>query len=409
MEYWLQKQKDRLEGEVELPSSKSISNRALIIQALSQGRSALKGLSEARDTRLLARALNIKEGHLDVQDAGTAMRFLTAYCSVIEGEWILSGTSRMHERPVGPLVEALRNLGASIEYLEKDDYPPLRIKGGLRGGTVSISGEVSSQFISALLMIAPVLPEGMRLIIEGERISRPYINMTLGMMRYFGADVEEIEDGYRVLPGEYVSRDLTIERDWSAAAFWYEWALLAQEVDLFLPDLREESWQGDAVVAGYFSRMGIRTTMENGGIRLTCSGERPSRFEADLSGEPDLAPAIACACAGAGISCYLTGLASLKIKETDRLAAVRTELASVGVEAKITETTLSIDQPVVRSGSAPLFHTYEDHRMAMALAPLVMLTGKVGVQDPGVVAKSYPGYWEEVEKTGSVNLRKMGA
>jgi 3-phosphoshikimate 1-carboxyvinyltransferase len=393
--------KNTIRGIAELlPASKSISNRALIISALAGNKSTLGNLSDANDTQLMLRLVNSTEQVIDVEDAGTTMRFLTAYFSITNQSKILTGTHRMKERPIGILVDALRTLGANIEYTEKDGYPPLKIKGftGQKTNTIRIRGDVSSQFISALMMIAPILPDGLNLELEGRVGSRPYIEMTASLMSHFGVTSDFTGNKISVLPQTYKSAAFTVESDWSAASYWFAFAALAQEADFELPRLSLNSLQGDSVITDIMKTLGVAASLVNGKLRLSkCSAGNELRW--DFMHCPDLAQTVAVVCAAKGIKGYFTGLESLRIKETDRIAALQNELQKIGGDL------IEIDAahweliPSAKLPSSASFETYKDHRMAMAFAPLATLF-PVTIENPGVVKKSYPRYWDDLKSVG---------
>ena len=413
MIYTLHRKPQALKGEISLAGSKSISNRALLIRALSSEDFPIHCLANARDTELLLNLLQSSDTLLDAGAAGTTFRFMTAYLALQPGTQVLTGTERMKQRPIGLLVEALRQLGAHIDYLEKEGYPPLRI-GSPQGlghkQELAISASTSSQYISALLMIAPGLPSGCTLRLEGRVVSRPYIEMTLNLMAYFGVNCRWEGHTIDVPPQAYRARSFTVEADWSAASYYYAMAALADEVDLQLNGLFEQSVQGDAVLAPMMENFGVQTTFNQRGIRLSKTGPaRPTAFEQDFLRCPDLAQTLAVVCAALGVPAAFTGLETLRIKETDRIAALHAELAKVG--ASLTPTTgLQDDSPDAPcyqiSGKAqvaglPVFDTYEDHRMAMAFAPLAIL-GPIRIAEPEVVVKSYPAFWEDLQRLGFV-------
>lgn len=396
-----------LKGTFPLPASKSEANRALIIQAVSGGLVQIENLSEAKDTQIMQQLLAQKgDGELNVGHAGTVMRFLTAFLAFQPRDVVLKGSERMQERPIGPLVEALRTLGAEIEYLENEGFPPLYIFGRnakFRSSEVAIRGDVSSQFISALLMIAPALPEGLRLKIEGELISRPYVEMTLALMRNFGAKTNWEGNAIRVEPGRYRPGKYTIESDWSAAGYAYSMAALAQEADIFLPGLRQDSLQGDAKLAEIMEDFGVDTAFEAGGARLTINGRSlPETVNLNLLEMPDQAQTLIPMAGALGIPGTFSGLQSLRLKETDRILALQEELAIC---------TLLL-QSVVPKGSVALsgeftcpdrpIRTYEDHRMAMGFAPLILRCPgkKLSLHHPHVVEKSFPAFWQSLEALG---------
>lgn len=383
-----------------LPASKSISNRALIINALAGNRSDLQNLSDANDTRLMLALINTEDKIVDVEDAGTTMRFLTAYFSVLGKNKILTGTSRMKERPIGLLVNALRTLGGDIRYLEKDGYPPIETLAfsGQKTNELSIRGDVSSQYISALMMIAPRLPLGLTLTLEGKVGSRPYIEMTASIMQHFGATCQLMSDKVIIPHQGYTPAPFTVESDWSAASYWFAFTALANEADIYLPRLSLKSLQGDSVIVGIMKSLGVTAGMENGLLHLTKSPAE-AELHFDFTHCPDLAQTVAVVCAARGVKGFFTGLESLRIKETDRIAALQNELAKIGAQ-------LIEDDPahwrLIPSTNLPgsaSFATYKDHRMAMAFAPLCTLMD-VEIENPDVVRKSYPNYWNDLRSTG---------
>ncbi len=393
-----------LTGVINLSGSKSISNRVLIIRALCDNSFPIHKLAAADDTRLLNELLSSEEEVLDAGPAGTTFRFLTAYLSLQDGEQVLTGSDRMKKRPIGLLVEALRGLGASIEYLEKEGYPPLKIGAPSAGFGekvhVSIPANTSSQYISALLMIAPVLPGGLELSLEGKIVSRPYIEMTLQLMAYFG--VQHVWEGntIRIAPQAYQSKAFTVEADWSAASYYYAMAALSPEVKLQLNGLFEESVQGDAVLVGMMETFGVKTSFSGEGLLLEKNENTlPAHFKQDFLRCPDLAQSLAVVCGGLGVPATFTGLETLSIKETDRIMALKTELARVGVEV-VPQGNDQFDISGKTTWSdIPEFQTYEDHRMAMAFAPLAM-QHRIRISEPAVVGKSYPGFWDDIRKIG---------
>lgn len=399
-----------LRGQLRLSGSKSISNRALIIRALSRSDFDLQGLSSARDTRVLQQLLQHPRTEYDAGPAGTTFRFLTAYLSLQPHHQILTGSERMQQRPIGILVDALRRLGADIQYLNRDGYPPLRIgppaKGFAQHHSLTIPANTSSQFISALLLIGPALPRGLVLELQGEVVSRPYINMTLQLMRFFGAEATWAGNRIAVEPSPYRARaSFQVEADWSAASYYYAMAALASSADLRLDGLFAESLQGDAILAELMASFGVRTHFEENGIRLRrTAGALPGRFRHSFLACPDLAQTLAVLCAALGLPARLEGLRTLRIKETDRVAALLRELGKVGIKGRAHEADAG-DEWLELSGRArlpyppPDFHTYADHRMAMALAPLAML-GPIRIQDPTVVRKSYPEFWDHLQYLG---------
>ena len=393
----------RITGEIQLAASKSESNRTLVIQALADEEITLHNLSEARDTQTMQRLLQSAEPEWDVLDAGTTMRFLIAYSAVARMGKLLKGTPRMHQRPVKLLVDALRGLGADIAYLENEGYPPVLVRGFTNGQSarrVSIHGDVSSQYISALLMVAPTLTDGLELSLTGKVGSRPYIEMTLGLMSHFGIEHHWNEDNLiRIDPQPYRAGTYTIESDWSGASYWYSLVALADDARVKLLGLRQSSWQGDRAIVGIMDQLGVETQFEGNGVVLRKKAAADTLTQ-DFSDCPDLAQTVAVVCAAKQIPATLTGLESLRIKETDRVAALQNELAKIG--ATLEEENgrgRIIPSAEGYAGQELSFNTYEDHRMAMAFAPLATKTTVI-IEDPSVVNKSYPRYWEDLTAAG---------
>ena len=378
-----------LHAAIQLPASKSISNRA----------------------------------------AGTAMRFLTAYLSVTPGTRIITGTQRMQQRPIRILVDALRELGARIEYVGNEGFPPLRITGTeLTGSEISLAGNVSSQYISALLMIGTVLPKGLRLHLTGDIISRPYINLTLQLMRDFGAQADWVsEDCITVSPGGYTDTPFTVESDWSAASYWYQMMAIegiknekikggdrssakesedstkeeAHTAEIELLGLFAHSYQGDSRGAEVFTRLGVHTEYTDRGVKLTRKGTPATRLDEDMVDIPDLAQTFVVTCCLMDIPFRFTGLQSLKIKETDRITALITELRKLGYVVRSEQDSILLwDGERCPADADPVIATYEDHRMAMAFAPACLVLPQIQIDEPQVVTKSYPAYWEDLQKAG---------
>jgi len=406
----------KLSGRVELPSSKSISNRLLIIRSLCDMHFHIDNLSFSDDTVLmkdLLRKIKEYEGvtlELDAKNAGTVFRFLTAFLAITPGNYILTGDERMKQRPVGALVDALKHIGADIQYHGETGYPPLKINGrDLQGGELEIDASISSQFISALLMVSPEMKENLRLGLKGRVSSKPYIRMTIKLMKQLGAEVEWNEDSIIVNPKPYHGGTLRVEADWSSASYWYLMAAFSDELSIHLNGLRRDSLQGDAIVADIFTSFGVHTEFTNNGITLTKKGNTVKDFSFDFSKYPDLAQSVAVCCSGLNIPAQLWGLKSLRIKETDRLVALKNELNKIGSIVEITEDELIIQpantkglQPLVSNnqGNSFIINTYNDHRMAMAFAPLAIIYPEIIVEKPEVVTKSYPGFWEDLQKAG---------
>jgi len=401
-----------LQGTIVLDGSKSISNRALIALALAGEKSAdwLSNLSSSKDTQTLLQLLEQGPGPFNAGDAGTTFRFLTAFLAIQPGEQVLTGSARMLERPVGPLVEALRELGADIRFLGNEGYPPIHIgEMKQRSRSVQVAANVSSQFLSALLLIGPYLPLGLELIPDGPLVSRPYLEMTLKLMRHFGASVEWQGNAILVAPGKYLPQPLRVEADWSAASYWYAMAAFSGELDLSLKGLQEDSWQGDSVLAKMMQRFDIQSNFSGNVLRLQKLGQAPRPvFEWDFLECPDLAQTLAVVCAGLGTTGVFSGLETLSIKETDRIKALKTELAKVGVmfaklpprfSKKWPDKTFYNVADKAEWSEVPRFSTYGDHRMAMAFASLAMF-GPIEIENPEVVSKSYPQFWAHLESVG---------
>lgn len=410
MQYTL-KAPSLLKGQIKLPASKSISNRALIICALAGGKKMPQNLSDCDDTEVIINAMRDMPDIIDIKAAGTAMRFMTAFLAATPGEHTLTGTERMKHRPIKILVDALRYLGADIRYLGEEGFPPLRIKGkSLAGGMLEIAGNVSSQYISALLLIAPHLENGLQLRLTGDIISRPYIDLTLWMMNEFGAKAEWTDiDTIYVEPKPYVERNYTIENDWSAASYWYEMMALSQNTNdqIVLEGLMDGSKQGDSSVRYIFSLLGIKTVFESRteGVPTKVTLKRSPmcvpRLEYDFVSSPDLAQTFVVCCAMMGVKFRFTGLQTLKIKETDRIEALKKEMRKLGyvirdVEGKELIWDGERCEPLPDSG----IDTYDDHRMALAFAPVAFRQMEIKINNPQVVSKSYPHYWKDLEKIG---------
>ncbi len=388
---------------IELPASKSISNRALIIHALGRGTTVPANLSDCDDTRVMIQALTENHDVIDILAAGTAMRFLTAYLCVTPGTRVITGTARMQQRPIQILVNALHELGAQIEYAGNEGFPPLRITGGeLNGQEVTLKGDVSSQYISALLMIGPVLKNGLTLHLTGEIISRPYINLTLQLMTDFGAKAEWIsENCIRVAPHPYSDTAFRVESDWSAASYWYQIAALSSQSSIKLKGLFEKSYQGDSRGAAVFAKLGIATEFTDGDVILRQTSEYPERLDEDFIDIPDLAQTFVVTCALLNIPFRFTGLQSLKIKETDRIAALITEMAKLGYVLRHENNSVLIwNGERCEPHATAVISTYEDHRMAMAFAPASIVFPQIRIDEPHVVSKSYPNYWNDLRLAG---------
>lgn len=393
-----------LYATVQLPASKSISNRALILHALSGGSTRPENLSDCDDTQVMIRALDHMPDVIDIHAAGTAMRFLTAYLCVTPGTHTITGTERMRQRPIRILVDALRTLGARIDYAGNEGFPPLRINGTqLTGSEIELAGNVSSQYISALLMIGAVLPVGLKLRLTGDIISRPYINLTLQLMHDFGAQARwTSENSISVAPGGYHDTPFRVESDWSAASYWYQMTALATgspEVELL--GLFANSAQGDSRGAELFARLGVQTEYTPQGVKLRKQGHPVVRLDEDLVDIPDLAQTFVVTCCLLDVPFRFTGLQSLKIKETDRICALITELRKLGyvIHAE-QDSILWWDGERCPADEQPGIDTYEDHRMAMAFAPACLVCPSIRINEPQVVSKSYPRYWDDLQAAG---------
>lgn len=368
--------------EIDLPSSKSISNRLLIIKALCKEKFLIKNLSESDDTILLKNALNSKEKTINVSHAGTSFRFLTSFLSIQKGkEFILNGSDRMKERPIKELVNSLEGLGVKIEYLEKEDFPPLKIIGTeIDGGEIEIDGTISSQFISSLLLIAPNLKNGLILKIKGKLVSKPYVLMTLKLMGEFGINWTWNKDVITILKQEYVAKNYTVESDWSAATFWFQSASLSEKCKIILRGLNEESIQGDSACKEIFKDLGVDSVFKNGNLILTKNKKISPSETYNLIETPDIYQSLKCTLFALKKGSEFTGIQTLKNKETDRITAVENEL-------------LKLNTPKI-------IETYNDHRMAMSFAPLSLKFEELQISNPGVISKSYPNYWKDLKKGG---------
>lgn len=395
----------RIEGEIDLPASKSISNRVLLLNALCATPGRLSNLAQCDDTDAVLSALAQPDAsEVNIGAAGTAMRFLTAYFATREGrEVVIDGTERMRQRPIGVLVDALRQLGADIEYVEAEGYPPLKITGTrLHGGALTVSGSVSSQYITAILLIAPVIG-GITLTIKGEIMSRPYIDMTLALMARYGVKAEWRENVIHVPAGEYTALDFTVEADWSAASYWWAMQAIVPQSRISLKGLEPQSLQGDSRIAELMSQMGVTGNWcgryldlrSNGGVGCCCS------TFADLSGTPDIAQTLVVMLCLMGRPFRITGLRTLRIKETDRLEALRTELRKLGYVVKVEgDDAISWHFETTAAEASPHICTYHDHRMAMAFAPAAIRFPGLIIDDAQVVSKSYPLFWEHLRQAG---------
>lgn len=401
LKYRLKKHPERLKGIVNLESSKSESNRALIIHALAGNGGRLTHLAGARDTDTMKSLLNSHSNILDVKDAGTTMRFLTAYLAIVGEGQVITGTDRMKKRPIGPLVEALRKIGADIEYVEEEGFPPLKISKIVdqKSDFIKIPGNISSQYISALMMISPYLKKGLTIQLTTEVFSLPYIELTMNLMAKFGVGVDFKDDTIFIPSGSYTPTNHEIEGDWSGASYWYSFVALASKKSaLTLPRIRAYSSQGDRVISELMYKLGVSSHFEHGKVKIVKTNMDTPTIEIDFRNCPDLAQTVMVAAAALNVTLHMTGLESLKIKETDRILAMKAELAKM--DAMLLESTKKwVLKPSESLPSSLHVETYEDHRMAMAFAPLSQLMD-VTINDPEVVNKSYPGFWDEIRKLG---------
>lgn len=398
---------------VGLVGSKSESNRALMICHYAGFEPKIDNLSKADDTVLLSELLKIIDNNkeplsfkeIDCRNAGTVFRFLATALALKPGRWLLTGSDRMRKRPVGDLVDALRQMGASVEYQGIEGFPPLLINGGnLKGGEVSVNISQSSQYASSLLLAAPCFENGLRLHLEGEPTSLPYIDMTIEIMSEYGAKVRRVNRDIFVKYSDYQNVEYVIESDWSAASYWFEIVALSDCGQAFLRNLKEKSVQGDKIVAGIFDGFGVRTIFEDGGATVVKSTSNcKNLFEFDFTDAPDLFPAVVATCAGLQVGATFTGLRNLAIKESDRVDAMVTELSKIGVEfEKISDDMLKMSAlrnvPFFSEVNPVVFDSHDDHRIAMALAPLSIRIGAVEIENAEAVTKSYPDFWNDFSK-----------
>ena len=391
-------------GTVNLPASKSIANRLLLMKAVAGFRDIeIHNLSNARDTQILQGILNTlsTKNTIDVHDAGTVMRFLTAYVSCLKGEWIITGTERMQQRPIGALVNVLRSIGADIEYLKTENYPPLKIRGKkLKGGKIEVDGSISSQFISALLMISPLFIEPLELSIKNDLVSKPYVDMTLKLMQQWG--INYIWKGNIISidnkPYQKPTEKVFVESDWSAASYFYSILSLAKDGEITLPYLFKNSLQGDSACVELFTDLGVSTTFTNDGVVLKKVNQVEHKFEYNFLNCPDIAQTLAICCTAKNIEADLQGLQTLSIKETDRITALKTELEKFEVELITSTNSIQINSKFKTKNSK--IETYKDHRMAMSFAPLALSCNNIEIENPTVVEKSFPHFWDELKKIG---------
>ena len=393
-------------GSLDLESSKSISNRLLIIKELCKTKFEIQNLSNARDTKILFEILSnykTRKG-LNCEDAGTALRFIIAFLATREGIWNVSGTKRMHERPIKPLIDSLVKLGANIHYLENKGFPPIEIKSEkLSSGKLKLPGNISSQFISALLLVAPTIKGGLNLEITSKVLSKPYIDMTLGLMSEFGIEYSWENNLIKVKEQNYLSKNIEVENDWSAASFWYSFLALSKNGEIQIPNLYANSFQGDSFLSVIYSKLGIKTEFNEESIILSKTESIAKELELDLSNNPDLALPIIVTCCGLGIKAHLIGLESLKIKESKRLESIKKELRKFNISCEIDSSSIKIkeNQNIVQPKS--IIECHNDHRIAMSIAPLCMKVNSIKFDNKNVVNKSYPKFWEDFDRVSKNN------
>ncbi|MDX2171737.1 MAG: 3-phosphoshikimate 1-carboxyvinyltransferase [Bacteroidota bacterium] len=407
-----------IDSTIRLPGSKSISNRLLILNSVLNLNLQFQNLSSAQDTRdLIAALAQIKENKnpfINIGHAGTDMRFLTALLSITPGEWILTGSERMKQRPIAELVNALKQIGAQISYTENEGFPPLKITGKIiNGGSIEIDGSISSQFISALMLIAPALEDGLEINIKNEIVSWSYIKMTIDILKQVGINIlirEERQKYQHLKLIIHNSQSLifnpeslifSIESDWSSASYWYSIVALSKRAEITLLGLNETSNQGDSVLPELYKHFGVTSEFKNGDLILTKNNTILDYFEYNFSDCPDIAQTIAVTCLGLKINCSLTGLSTLKVKETDRIMALKNELEKFGASVEITKNSISINnESSIFNPKSLIINTYNDHRMAMSFAPLALICDSIRIQHPEVVEKSYPNFWKDLKSVG---------
>ncbi len=398
--------KKEFKARIKVTASKSESNRVLLIQALCKQHFTVSNIAIAKDTETMIRLLQQEGCVKDVGPAGTTMRFLTAFYANKKGTWLMTGSERMKNRPIHILVDALKQLGAEIEYTEKQGCPPLKINGKqLNGGTIDIDGSVSSQFLSALIMIAPLLSGGLKMNLTGKITSVPYLNMTLKLIEHFGAKYTWENNQITIEEGEYKAQDFTVEADWSAASYWYQIVALSKNAQIEVMGLKNHSLQGDKAIVEIYENFGVQTEFIDGGVRLTKLENYgyPAIFNYDFSNCPDVAQTVAATVAALKIQSKFKGLESLRIKETDRIVAIQSELGKFGVDVKILPNDEIEILPSKFKIPKQAIKTFDDHRVAMSIAPLaLMLDDAFEIEEPEVVEKSYPDFWNDLKYIGFI-------
>jgi len=393
-----------IKAKIKIGGSKSISNRILILNALAPKPSSIDNLSDSDDTLTMQKLLNSESNVYDAHHAGTTFRFMTAYLSLQSGIQVLTGSDRMKQRPIGPLVDALRDIGADINYLENEGYPPLKIGSYKEQKTseISIRADMSSQYMSALCMIAPCLPQGLTINLEGQLVSRPYLMMTLKLMKLFGVDSQFLDNKIMIAAQKYESIPFTVESDWSSASYHYAIAAISGDARIELDYFKTESAQADSRIYEFSKSFGVTSQLKSNVLKIESSDTWASIVEHDFITHPDIAQTIAGIAAAKNIQVKYKGLQTLAIKETDRVAALTKELAKVGVSIT---TDPSKEYEYLQQGEIsvdlPEIETYQDHRMAMALAPLALI-GPIKIKNPKVVNKSYPKFWKDLTTLGFI-------
>ena len=390
-------------GSINLEASKSISNRLLIMRELCDNKFNIENLSNAKDTRILTKILNDfkSQKDIDCEDAGTALRFLLAFLATKDGNWVVSGSKRMHERPIKPLIDCLLELGTEIKYLNKNGFPPIEIKGGeLKSEKLIIKGNISSQFISALLMIAPKLENGIHLEIVSKVLSKPYIKMTLELMSEFGINYSWKNNLIKIEKQSYIGKKMMVENDWSAASFWYSFVALSKTGKIEIPKLNKSSIQGDSILSEIFSNLGVKTSFKKNSIILSRNSKLVKELNLDLSNYPDLGLPLIVTCGGLGIKAHLKGLKNLQIKESKRLEVIQKELKKFNINTQIDNSSISIKENQKIEQPNSIIDCHNDHRISMSIAPLSMKINSISFENKNVVNKSYPDFWKDLEIAG---------
>lgn len=416
LQYKLQYHPGKLKGIISIDGSKSISNRLLILRSLAESQVVFKNLSKCDDTQRLKKALKMISVCassripmvVDAGNAGTVMRFLTAFLAIKEGKWLLTGIDRMQKRPIKGLVGALEGMGGDIRYTGKNGFPPLFIEGSnLQGRSVAMDASVSSQFVSALMMISPLISNGLTILFKRKPVSFSYIRMTAGLMEEFGILCELSEDKVIIPEGEYKPKNMMVEPDWSSASYWYQMTAIHGDAELFLAGFQKNSIQGDRVVADIFKSFGVETKFEPDGIRISTTGKVSDNIEYNFENCPDLVPAVLASCAALNVKASVSGVDHLQFKESDRIQVLKKELEKVGATFDLAPSQIKMLPDTGKIKSELVFDTHNDHRIAMCLAPLVLKYKEVIINDPKVVEKSYLDFWKDIRRTGIVTVDKI--